>query len=150
MNRYRRGTRPAAIVVAVVCTVWPSLANATPQFARTYGLNCTACHTLPPMLNARGQDFLQRGYRPSAESDLPVYETAPIAAWLTLRQEDRLDANFGEGLCLAWNSSALAPYRSQAILRKPFPILSNGELLVWKAVATAHCETAAAGLRMRS
>ena len=84
-------------IAILVGAVWPGTVHATPQFARTYGLNCTACHTLPPMLNARGQDFLQRGYRQRPDSDLPIYSTAPLAAWLTVRQEDRPDANFGEG-----------------------------------------------------
>lgn len=49
------------------------------------------------MLNARGQDFLQRGYRVSPDSDLPRLPTTPLAAWITTRQEDRPDAGFGEG-----------------------------------------------------
>ncbi len=71
-------------------------AQATPQFARTYNLNCGACHTLPPMLNAGGQNFLQRGYRPSPDSDRPVLATAPLAGWFTARQENQLDRRFGE------------------------------------------------------
>ncbi len=86
-----------ASFVAISDAFWPRTVHAIPQFARKYNLQCNACHTLPPMLNARGQDFLQRGYRPRPDSDLPIYSTAPFAAWLTVRQEDRLDANFGEG-----------------------------------------------------
>jgi len=86
-----------ALLAIVGGAIFSNTSHATPQFARTYGLNCTACHTLPPMLNARGQDFLQRGLRPSPDSDLPVFDTAPLAAWITARQEDRLDRDFGEG-----------------------------------------------------
>ncbi len=75
----------------------PNTAYAIPQFARTYNLKCTACHTLPPMLNERGQDFWQRGLRRDPESDRPTYPTAPFAAWMTVRQEDQLDRDFGEG-----------------------------------------------------
>jgi hypothetical protein len=48
------------------------------------------------MLNARGQDFLQRGYRPREDSDLPVLDTAPVALWMTARQENQIDRQFGE------------------------------------------------------
>lgn len=88
--------------LVVITLAWAALgaitqhAHATPQFARTYNLNCGACHTLPPMLNAGGQNFLQRGYRPSAESNLPVLLTAPVAGWFTARQENQLDRRFGE------------------------------------------------------
>jgi hypothetical protein len=86
------------LILAVGTTAaLPGSAFAIPQFARQYNLRCVACHTVPPMLNASGQDFLQRGYRPSAESDLTMLETAPVALWITARQEDQLDRNFGEG-----------------------------------------------------
>jgi hypothetical protein len=85
------------LLMSLVAWTAPQAAYAIPQFARKYDLQCTACHTLPPMLNARGQDFQQRGYRLRPDSDRPVFDTAPVAAWLTARQEDRLDAGFGEG-----------------------------------------------------
>jgi hypothetical protein len=93
---FRHYLRICACVFAVSLTV-SSTAEAIPQFARTYNLKCTACHTVPPMLNARGQDFLQRGYRPSPDSERPIFPTVPLAAWITARQEDQLDRNFGEG-----------------------------------------------------
>lgn len=86
----------ASLAIAASAAI-PNPAHATPQFARTYGLDCKACHTVPPMLNARGQDFWQRGLRPAPDSDLPRFQTAPFAGWITARQEDQLDASFGEG-----------------------------------------------------
>ena len=38
-------------------------AQAIPAFARKYDVNCTACHTAPPILNAFGQRFLENGYQ---------------------------------------------------------------------------------------
>jgi hypothetical protein len=86
----------ACLAVAASALI-PATAHAIPQFARKYNLQCTACHTLPPMLNERGMDFWQRGLRPKPDSDLKVNPTAPFAAWMTARQEDQLDRDFGEG-----------------------------------------------------
>ena len=41
----------------------PEEAQAIPAFARKYDVNCTACHTAPPILNAFGQRFLENGYQ---------------------------------------------------------------------------------------
>lgn len=38
-------------------------AQAIPAFARKYNVNCTACHTAPPVLNSFGQRFLENGYQ---------------------------------------------------------------------------------------
>ena len=38
-------------------------AQAIPAFARKYDVNCTACHTAPPILNTYGQRFLENGYQ---------------------------------------------------------------------------------------
>lgn len=48
-------------MVASVC-VHPD-AQAIPAFARKYNVNCTACHTAPPILNPYGQRFLENGYQ---------------------------------------------------------------------------------------
>lgn len=114
-------------LVGLVASALP--AYATPQFARTYGLNCTACHTVPPMLNARGQDFLQRGYRPSAESDLVRYETAPVALWMTGRQENQLDRRFGEMYLNRVELISAGPV--------PIPIIEDkvSYFLEWRAIS---------------
>ena len=36
-------------------------AQAIPPFARKYDMNCTTCHTAPPILNQFGQRFLENG-----------------------------------------------------------------------------------------
>jgi hypothetical protein len=41
----------------------PEQAQAIPPFARKYDMNCTACHTAPPILNQFGQRFLENGYQ---------------------------------------------------------------------------------------
>ena len=95
-HRQSRGLLPWAVAMIVIAAATDT-AHAIPQYARKHNLQCTACHTVPPMLNARGQDFWQRGYRLAPGSNLPTLATAPVAAWVTARQEDRLDAGFGEG-----------------------------------------------------
>ena len=61
---------------------------ATPQFARTYDLNCNSCHAVVPRLNDQGLAFQASGYVPTGERR-PVLSTLPIAAWTTVRSEDR-------------------------------------------------------------
>ena len=96
VKRQSRRLLPWAAAMIAFCAATDT-AHAIPQFARKHNLQCTACHTVVPMLNARGQDFWQRGYRLSPDSDLPTLATAPVSGWFTGRQEDRLDAGFGEG-----------------------------------------------------
>ncbi len=43
--------------------VFPDQAQAIPAFARKYNVNCTTCHTAPPILNHYGQRFLENGYQ---------------------------------------------------------------------------------------
>ena len=50
-------------VVAIVGFVWSAAAQAVPSFARKHELNCSACHTAYPQLNATGRDFKENGYR---------------------------------------------------------------------------------------
>jgi hypothetical protein len=64
-------TRVSFVVVAlsVFCGtiltsfLLPEQAQAIPPFARKYDMNCTACHTAPPILNQFGQRFLENGYQ---------------------------------------------------------------------------------------
>lgn len=72
----------------------PSVASATPQFARTYRVDCAVCHSSPPRLNETGLQFLADGYRldPSRER----VRTFPIAVWNTLDLERRHSADFSE------------------------------------------------------
>ena len=43
--------------------ILPDQAHAIPAFARKYNVNCTTCHTAPPILNQYGQRFLENGYQ---------------------------------------------------------------------------------------
>ncbi len=51
------------VVIALSSLVMPNQAQAIPAFARKYDVNCTACHTAPPVLNTFGQRFLENGYQ---------------------------------------------------------------------------------------
>lgn len=51
------------VVIALSCLVVPNKAHAIPAFARKYDVNCTVCHTAPPVLNTFGQRFLENGYQ---------------------------------------------------------------------------------------
>lgn len=60
-NGRRFATVGAAVVGLLVCAGWQS-AQAIPSFARQTGLECNACHTAYPQLNAFGREFKANGY----------------------------------------------------------------------------------------
>jgi hypothetical protein len=51
-----------AVMLALVTWVGRDRASATPVFAQAYGLQCTACHTQMPALNAFGRYIQRTGY----------------------------------------------------------------------------------------
>jgi hypothetical protein len=75
-------------VGVIVClgALIPAPSEATPQFARTYRVDCSYCHSSPPRLNERGLRFLTAGYRlDDDERSL----TLPLAVWSTADLEWR-------------------------------------------------------------
>jgi hypothetical protein len=87
--------RPSALFLSLA--LWggfASSAGATPQFARQYRVDCTACHSSPPRLNEAGLAFLAAGYRfPGRE---PV-RTVPLALWHTADLEWRHSGDLLKG-----------------------------------------------------
>lgn len=51
------------IALATLFLVLPAPAPAIPAFERQTGMKCAACHTLAPVLNRFGREFLENGYR---------------------------------------------------------------------------------------
>jgi hypothetical protein len=68
--------------------------EATPQFSRTYRVDCSYCHSAPPRLNARGLRFMAAGYR--LEDD-ERRGTIPLAVWNTADLEWRQSADLVKG-----------------------------------------------------
>jgi hypothetical protein len=65
-------------------------ADATPQFARKYQKDCSFCHLAPPILNARGEAFVARGYRlDDPMTPIPSHRTVPLAIWSSADYEYR-------------------------------------------------------------
>jgi len=79
-----------------------SAAQAVPAFARKHELNCSACHTAFPQLNAVGRDFKENGYRflNTAEGSdmmkisdaLSLDQKVPVSAILVARPYDKKDS----------------------------------------------------------
>lgn len=87
--RLRCAIRVSAIfTITVGFVVAASTAFATPQFARTFRVDCSHCHSQPPRLNQRGLAFVAGGYR-FADADLQRYRTVPVAIWNTVDAEWR-------------------------------------------------------------
>lgn len=82
--------------VALVCLfgLCAPRAEATPQFARTYRVDCSYCHSAPPRLNERGLRFLTAGYRVDTDEPSP---TLPLAIWNTFDVEWRHSADLVKG-----------------------------------------------------
>lgn len=85
----------ASVAIAILAAlVFPSPLAATPQFARTYRVDCSYCHSAPPRLNERGLRFLSAGYRLDADEQSP---TIPIAVWNTVDVEWRHSTDLVKG-----------------------------------------------------
>jgi hypothetical protein len=61
------GLSAVGLIVTILSTLLSLFvateAQSIPAFARKYDVNCTACHTAPPILNTYGQRFLENGYQ---------------------------------------------------------------------------------------
>src|SRR5688500_295899 len=71
----------------------PNVVVATPQFARTYRVDCAHCHSSPPRLNEQGLRFVALGYRLDGSD---AVQTVPLAVWNTLDAEWRHSANISK------------------------------------------------------
>ena len=92
------------IVAAIVISgfAWSTTAEAVPSFARKHELNCSACHTAYPQLNATGRAFKESGYRFRNEEEksdlleisdfLQLEKHVPISAVLIARPYDKKDS----------------------------------------------------------
>jgi len=79
------GTR-WALSVTLASVLAPAELGATPQFARTYRVDCSHCHSSPPRLNERGLRFLASGYWLDGDARA---RTIPLAVWNTADVEWR-------------------------------------------------------------
>lgn len=93
MFNSRRNTSVLSILLGFFLA--PSASFATPQFARTYRVDCAYCHSLPPRLNERGLGFVAAGYR-FPETEATRGTTIPLAVWNTLDAEWRHSANLSK------------------------------------------------------
>lgn len=89
----RSDSRRALWLVSLLAFA-PGVSEATPQFARTYRVDCSHCHSSPPRLNVRGLRFVAEGYRLEANERSP---TVPVAIWNTLDLERRHSADLTKG-----------------------------------------------------
>ena len=73
MTSPRRHFAGWLLVACFVFAAFPQ-AHAIPAFARKYGLRCSACHEVWPMLNYFGQKFKDNGYQLMNDRDSPVWQ----------------------------------------------------------------------------
>lgn len=91
---FMRRLAPSLAIATLAALVYPSPVAATPQFARTYRVDCSHCHAAPPRLNERGLRFLAAGYRLDGSERTP---TMPLAVWNTADLEWRHSADLVKG-----------------------------------------------------
>jgi hypothetical protein len=80
---------PTVIVTAVLALLLTSLfyaprpSSAMPEFAQATGLQCSACHTMVPLLNAYGRYVQRTGYaaieRASLDKTFPLWIDEALA-----------------------------------------------------------------------
>lgn len=88
----RRMFGMALAMVVVFGPLWPATATAVPSFARQTGLACSACHTIPPQLNAFGRYFKLHGYvlgprkLSGGSTKLDIDQFPPLSAMMILSE----------------------------------------------------------------
>jgi hypothetical protein len=100
---------PAFAIAILAPLIWPSSLAATPQFARTYRVNCSYCHSAPPRLNEQGLRFLAAGYRLDGNERTP---TIPLAIWNTVDLEWRHSTDLVKGFPSRVELISAGPIRS--------------------------------------
>ncbi|MFT5502049.1 MAG: hypothetical protein ACI88G_002190 [Woeseiaceae bacterium] len=88
--------------ITVITLIWSAATQAVPSFARKHELNCSACHTAYPQLNATGRGFKENGYRFLTDEEatdvleisdfLQLEKHVPISAVLVARPYDKKDS----------------------------------------------------------
>lgn len=94
MSRHKLHQFTALLVALGSSAMLSSAAEATPQFARTYRVDCSFCHSAPPRLNEQGLEFFAAGYRFDATERFP---TVPFALWNTVDLEARHSGDLTKG-----------------------------------------------------
>jgi hypothetical protein len=103
-------------MILAVCASAATTLEATPQLARQTGRDCSFCHLAPPVLNARGEDFLARGYRFAADTAPAASHerTLPVSVWNTLDYERRWDTTTNRAFPGRVEVISAGPIRSRA------------------------------------
>jgi hypothetical protein len=111
-------------LLASLCTVVPAVLEATPQFARTYRVDCTHCHSAPPRLNERGLRFLAANYSLRGDGR---ERTIPLAVWNTADLEWRHSTDLVKGFPSRVELISAGPIgRSRAAYFAEWRALSQG------------------------
>ena len=121
MSHPSRNRLTGLVLLAILS---PALASATPQFARTYRVDCSHCHSLPPRLNERGLAFLSAGYR-FPEGAETRSSTFPLAIWNTVDGERRHSSNLTKGF----------PSRVELISAGPLGATRLSYFAEWRALS---------------
>lgn len=85
--------RPALWILPALIAGMSATAEATPQFARQYRLDCSSCHVAPPRLNEQGLAFLANNYSFEGIRPMPSHSTVPLMVWNTVDLERRHSAD---------------------------------------------------------
>jgi len=101
----------------------PAVSEATPQFARTYRVDCSHCHSAPPRLNERGFRFVAAGYRLDGSDERS--RTIPLAIWNTVDLEWRHSTNMVRGV----------PSRVELISAGPIGRSRGAYFAEWRALS---------------
>lgn len=104
----------ATFLATLLSLIAATQAQAIPAFARKYDVNCTACHTAPPILNTYDQRFLENGYQ------LPGTEDGGSTGKKKLGDLNLDDVNQYVGFRLVATRSAIGVSRSRT-LPAPMP-----------------------------
>ncbi len=87
------------VVMLGMVVITPQITEAVPSYAKNLGVDCNACHTIWPQLNAFGRNFLSKLGEPLNQTkfgDMSLSD-APVSVRLNFRLFDKKISNAGNG-----------------------------------------------------
>ena len=137
-SRDAAGRAPRARSVVLLTLVLLALglidcgpAQGIPAFARKYGMPCSACHQVWPLLSPFGQQFKDNGYQLGNDRDAPIFQSPaywPIAMRITPSWHLETNHNAIVDAADGTPNAAVANFKTQGFDFGGLDILTEGTM----------------------
>ena len=151
-------------IVSLLLFIYIVNLYATPQFAKEYNVNCSACHSAVPVLNETGRGFLRDGFRFSVEEKTTLQKVTedsnttyiPIAVMLSAQYNNITDSvkagikpfmagtlTKSDSFFVSWGKSKNIYYQKN--IEKEKHVIRTGFLSVYTQVSSINRISAGTG-----